>query len=887
MSNIRGKIMKRLTAVSILIIFLVSLASPFGEEYVELGEKNTVSYQGSAAVRIDITSPAYVMTADEVITFTATLYDSVNSIVAGEVTWSSTNGTITDDGTFYPWNAGVISIQANAGTLSTIYNMTVEAGIGQSLEISINSANVLEANVLTANLVDARGNTKPTQDAIWTVDGEFIGQGTPNWIPLDIGEYELGARLYQMETTKQVNVVSGSPHEFLFPTNMLIQSGGIVKLEPSLVDINGFEMANTAAGAKLWSVENGSVNSTGWFFATHPGYWNVTVTAGGISGTGVIRVVPSDATTSELQIIPSPDFFIAGEKYELTSFRTDNLGYSGTITPPITDFSVTSGSLSQEDGRVFWTPMTEGLQYISVVDADISSTTSVVVGHGTAIDTKIKLSPSVVSAGQQSTLSVYAFDLAGNEWPVNATITTAVGNDSALTQYETWASFIPDSTGFWRFETSWFDETTDIRFDSSLQFEVGYGQLALITLDGQGSSIAADVAFDLNPNFFDAYGNQLYDIGLNWTIDGEDSTLEMILSQNKWIPTTVGSHEIQANAAGIFAIVTLSVSAGDARTLITEFDDGFFVNAGVPAEIFIQIADTRQNLAPAEDVSTTISNETGIFEPSTSGRGYWTFTGKKAGQYDLTLIQDDAEKTLSLTIEPGEAIQLFGIIDGTNFQQGDYGLLRIYGVDSEGNTVKVEPENTTISCTSGPAEFITGDTWEIEISKSGLDRSCTIAWNGLITQYFFDVESVLFGGAVGSTNTAMSLAGFLLGLVLITLIVLVRRAKSIGDEDWIEDEFDSDYYDDEDDYEDDDYEDDDYEDEDEVTVDSTDSGQQDESNFTLSDEQKKQLALEASKLGVMQAAPGTVQGSSGWYVDVSEEVQYWNVGEDGSWTRVQ
>jgi hypothetical protein len=816
MSKARGKKMKRFTALSILVILLASLMTPVGDNFTELRDGEVVSFQGSAAVRIDITSPAYIMTADEVITFSATLYDSVNSIVAGEVSWSSTNGTITDDGTFYPWNAGVISIQASSGTLSTIYNMTVEAGIGQSLEISINSASVLEANILTANLLDARGNSKPTLDAVWTVDGEFAGQGTPNWIPQDTGIFELGARLYQMETSKQITVISGSPHEFMFPSNMQIQSGGILKLEPSLVDINGFEMPSNAAGAKLWNAENGTVNSTGWFFASHPGYWNLTVTAGGVSGTGVIRVVPSDATTSQLMIIPSPNFFIAGEKYELTSYRTDNLGYSGTITPPISDFSVTSGSLSQEDGRVFWTPMTEGLQEISVVDFDIASTTSVVVTHGTAIDTKIKLSPPVVSAGQQSTLSVYAFDLAGNEWPVNSTITTAVGNDSVVTQYETWASFIPDSTGFWRFETSWYDTTTDIRFDSSIQFEVGYGELALITLDGQGSDIAADIAFELNPQFFDAYGNQLYDIGLNWTIDGEDSTLEMILSQNNWIPTTVGSHEIQANAAGIFSIVTLSVSAGDARNLITEFDDGFVVKAGVPSEIFIQIADTRQNLAPAEEVVTSMSNETGIFEPSTSGRGYWTFTGKIAGQYDLTLIQDDAEITLSLTIEPGDAVQIFGMIDGTNFQQGDYALLRIYGVDSQGNTVQVEPENTTISCTSGPSDFITGDTWEIEISKSGLDRSCTITWNGLITQYFFDVESVLFGGAVGSTNTAMSLAGFLLGLVLITLIVLVRRAKSIDDEDWIEDEFESDYYDEDDDYEDDDS--DDYEDEEDKKI---------------------------------------------------------------------
>jgi hypothetical protein len=37
----------------------------------------------------------------------------------------------------------------------------------------------------------------------------------------------------------------------------------------------------------------------------------------------------------------------------------------------------------------------------------------------------------------------------------------------------------------------------------------------------------------------------------------------------------------------------------------------------------------------------------------------------------------------------------------------------------------------------------------------------------------------------------------------------------------------------------------------------------------------------------MQAAPGSVQGESGWYVDVSEEIQFWNVGADGSWTKVK
>ena len=49
---------------------------------------------------------------------------------------------------------------------------------------------------------------------------------------------------------------------------------------------------------------------------------------------------------------------------------------------------------------------------------------------------------------------------------------------------------------------------------------------------------------------------------------------------------------------------------------------------------------------------------------------------------------------------------------------------------------------------------------------------------------------------------------------------------------------------------------------------------------------KTELAAVAAEVGVMQAAPGTEQGSTGWYVDVSEEVQYWDVADDGTWNRV-
>ena len=49
---------------------------------------------------------------------------------------------------------------------------------------------------------------------------------------------------------------------------------------------------------------------------------------------------------------------------------------------------------------------------------------------------------------------------------------------------------------------------------------------------------------------------------------------------------------------------------------------------------------------------------------------------------------------------------------------------------------------------------------------------------------------------------------------------------------------------------------------------------------------RAKLAARAKKTGVMQAAPGTEQGKTGWYIDSSGELTSWLVSDDGTWTRI-
>ncbi len=870
-------------------------------QFSSLEDESIVSNQGGAQpVRVELSAEFVSITADEVVMLTAQLYDNLNNIVTGEVVWSCANGSITEDGIFYPWSSGLIQIEASHNGLVGSINITVTPGVGQSLRITSLTAHALLPVSLTAEVLDARGNAQPASNVVWSIDGSYAGVGSPTWTAQDIGEYAIRARLYQMEHVDTIEVLAGAPHEFIFDEGMQVRSGSAFLMTPRLVDVNGFEMNITTAGNRIWEVENGTILPSGWFTATQPGLWAVNISAGNITGTGMIRVVPADATISQVTVLSEGEQgsqqFTAGVAYELVAMRTDSLGYTGTITPPLANFTVSSGGLSNISGAVYWTPGSVGTHEVRVNDEGVLSTLSVEVVHGPAIDAVLTLTSPDFSAGGQSTIAFIASDVIGNEWLVNGSMTLVNGNSSQYSVSTGYAVVTPEETLIWRIEGNWYDVSTGTRFEPVFQMQSTPGQLAFILLNGEGSILPADTLLALNPVFYDAYSNQLDEIGLNWTVDGIDSTVDILLSDLHWIPTTVGGHEIRANAAGVFATVRLTVVAGDARNLVTNFEDGLTVQAGVPTELFIQTIDAHGNLAPSTAVLSTLDEEFGSLVASSSGDGYWDFTGRMKGTYSLELIQDNATHILPLTIESGAPVRIFSTMEIENIAQGDTVLLRVESVDVYGNPVDVVPSNTTVSCTSGSSEHVTSDTWELDISSSGNDRSCNILWNGLLSQNYFDVESVLLGGAVGSTNTAMGLGIFFLTLILVTLVVLVRKANQ-EEVDWTDDAFD----------ETDEYESEDDEDNGEMhdtTRESADEGASDDSygdgdksssesvdakstQPTLSDDERNTLAGKAAEVGVMQAITGTEQGSSGWYVDVSGEIQYWNVGDDGSWTRVE
>ena len=843
------------------------------------------SLPGAAAgppAQIVISTPSTVISSDGVLQMEATLYDALNNVVEGEITWSTSNGTIEDSGLFFPWSAGQVTIRAEHAGFNDTVVVTVQAGFGQSIEINTTAQPRAKFPfTLQANLIDSHDNPRSGQDVVWTVDGMYVGQGEPSWTPPSLGLYEVVARYDQLEQHVTMEAIAGDPYEFAFPEDLVLRSGEGLQLYPDLLDSFGQKMNNTLAGNKVWTVENGTITPVGYYYASAPGIWNLSVRAGAVWGNSTIRVVPADASIVEIQITPQEEVYVSGQTYRLDAIRTDSQGYASPVPIPIANWTIDNGILSQVNDEVHWTPGQAGQFSMRVVDSDVPATTNVDVMHGSAQATRLIPSQSSVSAGTQLALVHEAIDSFGNVWQTDANITQSDGVFASVDIFSSYVSIMPKQMETLRFSADYLDESGTL-FQAEWSGEIQPGRLAFIELPESGTEVAADSYLDFDPEFKDTYGNTIPYVAVNWTISGVDRTLEIRMADGKWYPTETGEHEIRANADGVFASVRVNVIPGTGTSLVTDGDAGITIEAGVPFDVFVELVDVHGNTAPAENVE-LLSGDFVLFEASSSGRGYWQLTGLTSGVYALGIAEGEAEHSLPLTIVPGQPVRVITGMTNETRSQGEVTLITVWAEDSQGNRVEVNPDQTGLSCTSGKATHVKSDTWEIELEEAGSDRSCTVTWNGLISQQFYDVESVLLSGALGSTNTAVSIIIGLLLMIFIVLVVLIRRGNS-KDVEWDDEEF---YEVSEDDEERLTGTDDEYLDGDSTEPVEEAPAQKLHNEPDLTAELRQELATKAGQVGVMQAAPGTSQGETGWYVDASTELQYWNVGSDGSWSRVQ
>ena len=88
----------------------------------------------------------------------------------------------------------------------------------------------------------------------------------------------------------------------------------------------------------------------------------------------------------------------------------------------------------------------------------------------------------------------------------------------------------------------------------------------------------------MNPAFEDEHGNTVSSVKITWMVDDVDMTMEIRLANQRWVPNSIGMHEIRAMAQGIFAITDIEVIAETARYISTDYDEGVSLNSGEEIE---------------------------------------------------------------------------------------------------------------------------------------------------------------------------------------------------------------------------------------------------------------------------------------------------------------
>ena len=827
-----------------------------------------------ASIQID--SHSQSISADQAIRFTAVVKDSSGSPINEPINWSASSGSIDSDGLFTPGKAGQTIITATSGGVNSTSSINVTPGwpVGIQSGFNVTEISVDDEIDLNATLVDRAGN--PVDGELtWRCQNGEIDYLNKTWSPDEVGNATM--RIIYMELEIQVifNVIPGTPNSLQIPFGLTVQSGTTFHIIPTAQDSYGNEVGISKAGELTWSVENGSISPTGVYFAGAPGIWNVSVNStSGANGTGTIRVLPAQATG--LSVTMDVSQARTGSPVVLSAIRTDVLGNSGEVVLPLANWTVPTGSLAMEGDSVVWIPSKTGDWTIGVSDQGFSATMQVNVIHGIIIGIDVMLSEDVLRSGDSIVASISAYDAAGNHRSVNGA--WEIDDELMAEDKGDWMQLRPSAMGEFSISATWFDNETQTVHEVEKIVSITYGELARIILPESGTRVPSDGVLNLQPIFEDEFGNTVDEVMVTWIIDGVDMTMEIRLADDKWAPTSLGMHEIRAMAQGVFAITDVEVIAGTARHIVTDRDSGVIVNSGEQVEITISTLDVHGNIALASSVDFEFDDPQGIVSPSSKGDGYWIIEGGETGEWNLRIKTGSATLDIPVSVSYGEAVRLLAEIPEQNPEEGSKMIVRIYAIDQAGNRVDVPADEVKIQCTVGSAKHIAEDTYEISIDEAGQSQSCNIYWGELVAQRFFDVDAVLFGGGLGNSNTALTMVSIIIFLFLAIMFVLIRRLKSEeSDDDYWEDEL-------EEEPEEDDL-DADLEianDEPETPIEQKEEVKVEESKEEL----RARLAEEAKRTGVMQAAPGTEQGKTGWYIDSDGQLTSWLVSESGEWTRM-
>mgnify|MGYP001335983033 CR=1 FL=1 len=838
---------------------------------------------------IDISPKLGITDADSTLDFTSTIRSERGEVISAGVSWATSSGSIDGSGRLSPTQSGVVKITAEGVNIEGEQDARVQAGSPLTIAMATEnySITVDDSVPIIAHGVDQYGNSVDGLTFSWSTSSGFIDQNGV-YTPDETGIHTIAAQWGGHVAISNVSVSVGRAANIILPGNFTARAGIGTQIPVIIEDRIGNILPQSAAAGLDWIVERGSIDSAGFYVGQEVGTWQINVTSGtGANGTGWVTVAPG--LVNMLEIIDPDRIISADEAISLDLRWIDRVGNNVSVLLPLENWTAESGNFRINNGYVEWLPSQAGVWRISAHAEGVEAWVDLTVVNGAISRVWIDAEYDIMTADDESILILQAEDLRGNRWPISAewSVIQSEASSSLVSDIDG-VRFIGGIAGIWTVSAN--HSGSEGTFEAEIMIEVKAGRLARILLSGDGSTISADNAFDLNPILSDADGNLISSVQLNWTVDGVDITPQLRLSGGMWQPISTGDHLIEADAAGRTARARIYVEPGTPHEITVNIDTPIegVVSSGDLFKITTYAVDISGNQAPSpvewdipyNSLEIEETTEIGVYDARGLGEGIW----------EIGLLNGTARGVFNLQVVVGEPRSLRIGQHGGVGEQGDSFSLEVSLVDYGGNAVHMQPSKFEFDTKVGSVRHDGGPFWYLDLEEPGDEQKITIRYEQWSAVTYIDVNPTGVDKLTGSQTGQILIGGFALAMLMIGILLFIQRSNAEGEPHW-EREFEIEF-----------------EAKSDLEFEST------ADNFQLSRRSKRRrnyqrkqerirsmesvtqtMAAQANQAiqqstevsGVLAAMEGTVQGQTGWYKTAQGESQYWQVDESGQWSRIQ
>jgi len=516
---------------------------------------NASGKSGSTDVIVTAGSPVSItvspkqanITTDDTQQFNATILDKYGNPVNVNPTWSATGGSISTTGLYTPGPVGVFTVTAAIGSLSDSAVINVTLGGLATIELTPKNPtiSVEQTQQFIAEGKDSKGNKYPITAFNWSTDSGNIttsGLYTP---PTKPGLYTVWANASGKSGHTGVNVTPGAPVSVtVSPKSATITADQTQQFTASVVDRYGNPVPVTVS----WSTTGGSISASGLYTPGKTGNYTVTATAGSLSDTARITVLPG--SLSQIIIDPPSKTITMIETVQFTARGMDAKGNDIPITP---SWSASGGSITQTG---LYTPTKTGTYTIYAVQSGITGTATVIVKVGPLSTITIDPGNPTITIEQTQQFTARGFDAKGNEVNIRPVWTIEEGSMSIDGVYT------PTKVGKWKITVS------DGGISNSTYITVLPGRLKSASIDPPNATLKVGQTVSFTIRGFDSKGNELENLSISWSISPD---IGSISQDGVFTAHRAGKGKVIAQASKDYETVTVQASivvkeesAGDA-----------------------------------------------------------------------------------------------------------------------------------------------------------------------------------------------------------------------------------------------------------------------------------------------------------------------------------